>query len=229
MTYRVDVPGNARLFTSKPKANQRPTKITDRTRSVAQLGEELFGKGKVEEQRVNLCTGDGSVVEAQVRRQLVREWTQGEEQAKELWLIVRKIPDASFKHSLGNGGEKVTLKRLAQWQAARFWEERCFQDAKSHCGMAQYQGRGWLAWQYHMALVALAVLFVMQERMSGALEIGELTAADVVELMEWALIKRSSEAELTARIEKRHRKRRASAASKLRIQRKRKTASSASG
>ena len=224
MTYCVDVPGNARLFASKPKDSQRPEKITQHTQSVAQLGEKLFGRRKAEEQRVNLRTGDGGVVEAQVRRQRVWEWTQGEAQPKELWLIVRKMPDGSLKHSLSNGGAVVTLKRLAQWQAARFWVERCFQDAKSHCGMAQYQARGWLAWQHHMALVALAVLFVMQERMSGALEIGELTAADVAELMEWALIKRPSEAELTARIEKRHRQRRASAASKLRVQRKRKRA-----
>ncbi|MEZ0387870.1 MAG: transposase [Verrucomicrobium sp.] len=86
--------------------------------------------------------------------------------------------------SLCNSGEKTSLKQLARWQAARFWMERCFQDAKSHWGMGQYQARGWLAWHHHMALVALAVLFQMQERMSGETGILHLTTADIVELME---------------------------------------------
>ena len=87
--------------------------------------------------------------------------------------------------------------------------------------MAQYQARGWLAWHHHMALVALAVLFQMQERMSEApTAIPNLTAADIVELMEWALMKRPSEAELIARIERRHEKRERSARNKREAQKK---------
>lgn len=228
LTYCVDVPGNARLFASKPKDRKRPAKITGHTRSVEQIAADLFSRRTGEQQRVVLRAGDNGQVEAQVRRVRVWEWTQGEEKPEELWLIVRRMPDGDFKHSLSNAPVATTLKRLAQWQAARFWVERCFQDAKSHCGMAQYQSRGWLAWHHHMALVALAVLFVMQERLSGALEIEELTAADVVELMEWALIKRPSEAALIARIEKRHRKRRAAAASKHRAQKRRRRVHGAS-
>ena len=65
-----------------------------------------------------------------------------------------------------------------------------------------------------MALVALAVLFQMQERMSRAAPLPELTAADIMELMEWALIRRPSEAELIARISRRHEKREQSARNK---------------
>ena len=139
------------------------------------------------------------------------------------------MPDGSHKHSLCNAPASTTLKRLARWQAARFWVERCFQDAKSHCGMAQYQARGWLAWHHHMALVALAVLFEMQERMSEAAAIPNLTAADIVELMEWALMKRPSEAELIARIERRHEKRERSARNKRAAQKKKRNGQPNSG
>ena len=108
----------------------------------------------------------------------------------------------------------VRLFRGEPHVGARVWVERCFQDAKSHCGMAQYQARGWVAWHHHMALVALAVLFQMQERQSEATGITQLATSDIVELMEWALIKRPSKKELLARIERRHEKRERSARNK---------------
>jgi len=44
---------------------------------------------------------------------------------------------------------------------------RC-QDAKSHLGLADYQIRGWRAWHHHMALVMLAMLFHLRERLVHA-------------------------------------------------------------
>ncbi|MBK7464087.1 MAG: hypothetical protein IPJ50_16010 [Betaproteobacteria bacterium] len=41
-------------------------------------------------------------------------------------------------------------------QADRHFVERAFEDAKSTCGMADYQVRGWQAWHHHMALVVIA-------------------------------------------------------------------------
>ena len=93
------------------------------------------------------------------------------------------------------------------WQAGRFYVERCFQDAKSHCGMSEYQSRGWRAWHHHMALVSLALLFLMEERLLNPLEMPLLSAADVVELMEWMLIKRPTEEEMIERVRRRHAKR----------------------
>lgn len=225
--YCVDVPANARLFAAEPSQEERPAKIKESTQSVDELAQAMMKNKRLSDERVKLRVGDQGEIICQVRAMRVWEWSQGEERPVEMWLIVRRMPDGDLKCSLCNGDKAVTLKRLARWQGARFWVERCFQDAKSHCGMAQYQARGWLAWHHHMALVALAVLFTMQERMSGETGIVALTAADVVELMEWALIRRPTEAELLARIESRHRKREAAAASKLRVQKRRELASSA--
>jgi hypothetical protein len=49
-------------------------------------------------------------------------------------------------------------------QAQRFWIERAFQDAKSHIGVAQYQARQWPSWHGHMALLMMAMQFMLQER-----------------------------------------------------------------
>lgn len=221
LTYCVDVPASARLFTGKPAAApQRPKPISAHTQSVAEIAAQALKNRRRPVQSITLRAGDDGAVEAKVCAVRVWEWPEGEAAATGLWLIIRQMPDGSLKCSLCNGAEQTTLKQLARWQAARFWVERCFQDAKSHCGMAQYQARGWLAWHHHMALVALAVLFQMQERMSEAAGLTQLTTADIVELMEWALIKRPSEADLIARIERRHEKRQRSARNKRAAQQK---------
>ena len=214
LTYCVDVPSNARLFTTEPTCEERPKLMGPATKTVAQVAADILRNPKRPMTTIVLRPGDDGDVEAEVCAERVWEWTEGEETPSEMWLVIRRMPDGTLKHSLCNAGRTTSLRRLAGWQAARFWVERCFQDAKSHCGMAQYQARGWVAWHHHMALVALAVLFQMQERMSRAAPLPELTAADIMELMEWALIRRPSEAELIARISRRHEKREQSARNK---------------
>jgi SRSO17 transposase len=49
-------------------------------------------------------------------------------------------------------------------QRQRYWVERVFEDAKSECGMADYQVRKWSAWHHHMALVMMAMLFMLTEK-----------------------------------------------------------------
>jgi len=214
LIYCVDVPANARVFVRDPTQKERPKPMGAATQSVAELAAATLNNRQRPLTRITLRPGDDGDVEGQVGAVRVWEWTEGEASPVELWLLIRQMPDGSLKLSLCNAGKSTPLRRLAGWQAARFYVERCFQDAKSHCGMAQYQARGWVAWHHHMALVALAVLFQMQERMSGNALLPGLTAADIMELMEWALVQRPSEADLIARITRRHEKRQRSAANK---------------
>ena len=94
--------------------------------------------------------------------------------------------------------------------------ERNFRDGKSEVGMADYQTRSWPAWHHHMALVMMALLFLMQERMhspqpstpEGPISI---TSGDIVFILERYLPQRGyGEVDakdvtemLTARIKKR--------------------------
>ncbi len=49
-------------------------------------------------------------------------------------------------------------------QAQRYWNERCFQDAKSERGMADYQVGEWQAWYHHMTIVMMGTVFLLKER-----------------------------------------------------------------
>lgn len=214
LPYCLEVPANTRVFDTQPDMERRPEKITGHTLRADVLAQRMMQDKKHAAERIVLRDGDNGPLVAAVKARRVWEWSAEATQPAEMWLIVRRMSDGSLKLSLSNAPETTKLKQLARWQAARFWVERCFQDAKSHCGMAQYQSRGWRAWHHHMALVALAVLFATQERRSGELSQTGLTMADVEEMMEWALVRKPSEQEVLARVEARHRKRQAGAANK---------------
>lgn len=105
-----------------------------------------------------------------------RVWiTEGERQSL-WWLLVWENPDersndgtrgnkARRHYALSNAPADEDPRVLISDALGRNVVERNFRDAKSEVGMADYQTRGWLAWQHHMALVMLAMLFLMQERM----------------------------------------------------------------
>jgi SRSO17 transposase len=100
-------------------------------------------------------------------------------------LVVRRDPDtkSDMKYSLSNAAKETPPSRLAYMQAQRFWVERSFEDAKSECGMADYEVRGWKAWHHHMALVLMAQSFMLDERVLNSEEYPLLSCADLVELL----------------------------------------------
>src|SRR5215470_14663084 len=69
------------------------------------------------------------------------------------------------KYSLTNQKPSTSTRRLCWMQRQRYWVERCFEDGKSQCGMADYQLRLWNAWHHHMALVMMAMLFMLSEKL----------------------------------------------------------------
>jgi len=97
---------------------------------------------------------------------------------------------------------------LARMAASRFWVERALQDAKGAVGMAEYQLRGWAGWHHHMALVMLAMLFMLQQRILLAEELPLLSAEDIVWVLERYLPNpQTTEAEIQAALVRRHKRR----------------------
>jgi hypothetical protein len=95
-------------------------------------------------------------------------------------------------------------------QAQRFWIERAFQDAKSHIGMAQYQARQWPSWHRHMALVMMAMQFMLQARLEHIDTHPLLSCYDIQILLATTLPdRRSSHEEVMRQMRARHEKRRA--------------------
>jgi SRSO17 transposase len=121
----------------------------------------------------------------EVLRQRVWLW-DGEEAAAHCWhLIVRRELGApnEIKFTLSNAPTETSQERLAFMQGQRFWVERSFQDAKSTCGMADYQVRRWSGWHHHMAMVMIAMLFMAEERIAQRDSEPLLSCADIVALL----------------------------------------------
>jgi len=64
-------------------------------------------------------------------------------------------------------------------QAQRYWIERVFQDSKSELGMSDYQVRKWSGWHHHMALVILAMSFIVKERIKNKADCPLLSCRDI--------------------------------------------------
>jgi len=140
-------------------------------------------------------------------------WDKKEAVAHCWHVIVRREIKArnDIKYSLSNASQDTTPLRLAKMQGQRFWVERSFQDGKSQAGLADYQVRGWKAWHHHVALVMMAMLFMLKERIELQHDYPLLSCADVECLLAHFLPRRNiGLEEVTRQMQIRHRKRQAS-------------------
>jgi SRSO17 transposase len=112
-------------------------------------------------------------------------WDGKEDEARQVHLVVTRDPETKLdiKYGLSNAPEQTTPKRLAYMMHQRFWIERAFEDGKSETGLADYQVRGWQAWHHHMALVFMAMQFMLQTRILYKEPFPLLSCGDVEELL----------------------------------------------
>jgi SRSO17 transposase len=207
-TFLMDVASSLRLYGADPGL-QRPkmgrpatVPVKVRARTVAQWGEECF---EGESRWVTVRETTRGVLRARLWVKALWQWDGTSAAARPRLLILRQEEDGSFKYSLSNASPELSWERLGYMQAQRFWIERAFQDAKSELGMAQYEVRGWRGWHHHMALVCMAMLFILKERVLAADDIPLLSARDIVELLAFYLPRRHrSEAEVLRCLHARH-------------------------
>ena len=150
-------------------------------------------------------------------------WDGVEKEARCWHLIVRREMKAptKIKYSLCNAPPETPPERLAFMQGQRFWVERSFQDGKSFCGMADYQVRLWSGWHHHMAMVMIAMLFMLEERLLQREKTPLLSCADIVALLRHLLPKAAvTEADVLAQLNERHRRRQAAIDSAEKMQSK---------
>lgn len=100
-----------------------------------------------------------------------------------LHLLIRRDADGSVKYSLGFFNENVTMKRMAKAQAQRVFVERIFEEGKNITGMGDYQTRSWTGFHRHAALSSLALLFLMEQKITLKKTIGRITAYQIQELV----------------------------------------------
>ncbi len=125
---------------------------------------------KNEWQKIRIRKTTKGYLRAYVHIKSVWVWDRQEEVARQRTLIIRQDISqtngkAPIKYSLSNGSlETYTAKEFAFFQAGRYWVERDFQNAKNELGMSDYQIRKWKAWHHHHAIVFMALLFMLKER-----------------------------------------------------------------
>lgn len=172
-------------------------------------------------QRVTIRPGTKGKLRVEALSVLVWLW-DGEEQKAHCWhlVVTRELSSPeTIKYALSNAPEETSLTRLVQMQRQRFWIERCFEDGKSESGMADYQVRGWLAWHHHMALVMMAMLFMLEEKLLHKKKYPLLSCSDIEVLLSHFLARRDVTVnEVVCQMKARHRARQASIESAYRRQ-----------
>jgi SRSO17 transposase len=149
----------------------------------------------------------------EILHQRVWLWDKNEPHAHHWHLLVRRELNSqeTCKYTLSNAPAETSTHQLAQMQGQRFWIERAFEDGKSESGMADYQARKWQSWHHHMALVSMAMLFMVEERERHQEEIPLLSCNDIETLLRTFLPRRDiNPDEVVRQMEKRHRRRQAS-------------------
>ena len=211
--FYADTPKNTFVWLSKPQGEKRPA--SPGKNGAIKISElpDLKGSWK-KSKRIKIRDGENGpvIVESLVCRVWI--WPDGENAPREWWLLVSRDKGGEIKYTLSNSPPTTTQEQLAKHQGQCHFIERNFQNSKSHLGMADYQMRLWNGWHRHMAMVALAGLFVMEERMlsgKGTL----LSTRDVVQLLDWYFRASPSLESIVAQVEKRHRRRRIASKSKI--------------
>ena len=171
--------------------------------------DELNAQHRARWHLITVREGTKGWVSFHARRRRVWMWQPGSAEPREVWLLVLRDPfTGELKYLVSNYGKRSTLAFLVRKAARRYFIERAFQDAKTSLGMANYQVRVWKGWHHHMAMVSLAMLFMLKERMLNQRDVSLLSCQDIVELLNFYLPRAdTTEEAIFKQLEKRHKKR----------------------
>lgn len=220
-TFVADVHCNQEIFLENPepaikkkkgKRGRNPTKLET---NVPSIRVDRWKEEQPDEawKPVKVRDSTRGELDVEVLHREVWLWDGKETEAHCWHLIVRREVNAhqEVKYTISNAAAETPVERLAEMQAQRYWVERAFQDGKSECGMADYQVRKWSGWHHHMALVFMAMLFMLEERIQAEDTHPLLSCSDIEELLRHFLPKRAvTRDDVFEQLDKRHRKRSAS-------------------
>jgi len=219
-TFVIDVHKDQHIYLSDPEPavmpaksgrGRKPTRLRAQTESI-RVDKWVAHRPEDQWQRVRVRQATKGDLLVDVFHAYIWVWDGKEKTAQKWRLIVRREVESpqTIKYSLSNASDVVSIDRLAYMQAQRYWIERTFQDGKNHCGMGDYQMRGWHGWHHHMAMVLMALLFLVKERLLHNETINLLSCTDVVELLRHFLPRRDvTEEEVLRQLQVRHEKRQA--------------------
>jgi SRSO17 transposase len=165
-------PGTAFAVPAPKRASGRPPKRLRPDREPEPIGEFLAGLDPGEWQTVAFRDGpDGEPMTSRfafVRVRAAHLWQRGYvEEPHEEWLIAEwpegeEEPTDYWLSNLSPDTEPECLARLAR---LRWKIELDYRQLKGELGLDHYEGRSWLGWHHHTALVTAAHGFLTLERL----------------------------------------------------------------
>ena len=215
-TFLIDVHKSFVIYGVDPQPKPGPsTKGRIPNRSISEqntLSVQQFVQGcPTKDWRVyNVRETTRGSLKLRVLRKSVYVWDKHSGKGRRYELLVTESLDGQDrKYSLTNQKPSTSTRRLCWMQRQRYWVERCFEDGKSQCGMADYQLRLWNAWHHHMALVMMAMLFMLSEKLRMQEQCPLLSCADIERLLAAFLPRRDASPEqVLSHMKRRHEMRR---------------------
>jgi SRSO17 transposase len=198
-----------RVPEKKTPRGQKPTRLQAQS---ASQRVDAWAAAQPPELWQKVAVRPGTKGEVRVEALHGRVWLwDGREQTARFWhvVVIREVSSPeTIKYVLSNAPAETSLERLVQMQRQRFWIERSFEDGKSESGLADYQVRGWRAWHHHMALVMMAMLFMLEEKLCHKQSHPLLSCSDIEVLLAHFLPRRDVTVEEVVRqMEARHKDR----------------------
>lgn len=119
-----------------------------------------------------------------------------------IWAVLQRSIDdpEELKYHVSNADESTPLEEMALASSTRGRVEEFFHDAKRYLGMADYETRAWSSWHHHMALVALAHLYVTLTTLELKKNTPELTLDMAVKVLQSAFARRELDEDDAANI-----------------------------
>jgi len=215
-TFLIDVHKSFLIYGVDPQPKPEPsTKGRTPNRSISEqntLSVQQFVQGcPTKDWRVyNVRETTRGSLKLRVLRKSVYVWDKHSGKGRRYELLVTESLDGQDrKYSLTNQKPSTSTRRLCWMQRQRYWVERCFEDGKSQCGMADYQLRLWNAWHHHMALVMMAMLFMLSQKLRMQEQCPLLSCADIERLLAAFLPRRDASPEqVLSHMNRRHKMRR---------------------
>lgn len=178
--YVADVDCSQQVWADEPPGSTRPRAVAN---SGARRVDAIWKEHQSEAREIELRDGENGPVRVRFWRRRVWIWPKTGEIPVEVWLLVSVRSDGGVKYSLSNAENDIPFEELGKRQGQRHFVEVCFKDGKNYLGMGEYEGRGWTFWHHHMALVGVAMLFTVTERVGYKRSMPLLSVRDLVEVI----------------------------------------------
>lgn len=218
ITFVVDTHKDTKIYKEEFRIEipEKKAGTRGKTPTVAKPNKEAFRVDKyIEELKASdwekevLRNGSKGALSSQVHGKEVFIEENGV--CKKRTLIIRKTKEHKrerIHYIISNQSlETFTAKQLAEYQCTRYYIEQSFREAKQNIGMCDYQVRGWLAWNHHIALSMMALAFMTMEKLEHQNDMPLLSYRDIRDMIIANYLEEIEPLPIEVKIERRHQKR----------------------